>query len=193
MKRREAILTVTALMGGALSTPALGGLLYGSRKKILGNSAGVQVAISDNQKRMIGEIAELIIPTTSTPGAKAAKVPEFINLMVADCYSEKDQQYFLAGLDKFDNTAKSTYAKGFLACSQEQQIELLKKAEAESIAQRNTAGTHFFRTMKELTLLGYFTSEIGATQALDYVHIPGRYDGNMTIVPGKPGAKGWAL
>ena len=202
--RREALYRVTALMGGTLSAPALFALLEGCQTKPKTVAEGKAAPfISDNHSKMIAEISEIIIPNTDTPGAKAAKVPEFIALMLADCYSKPDQDQFFAGLDQLDQDADKTYGNAFLKCQPNQQTELLKKAEADAKVTREQeklaagpnknakakSGLLFFPTMKELTLVGYFSSEIGATQALEYVPVPTRYEGCIDL---KPGQKSWA-
>lgn len=207
MDRREAVLRVAALMGGAISAPLLSGLLYGCETKTSKTQdTKVTSVVSDKHKAMIEEIAEIIIPATDTPGAKEAKVPEYILIMLADCYPQTDQQRFFKGLDTLDERAKASYGVEFIDCKPKQQLVLLQKEEALAKAERDEqnkakakATTReekekqmdppFFSMMKEMTLVGYFTSEPGATKALEYVHVPGRYE---ACVPLKPGQKGWA-
>jgi hypothetical protein len=213
LKRREAILKVSLLMGGTLSTPALTGILNGCTTKKAEQSAAAAVAdagfkLTAEQNKMVAELSEIIIPTTNTPGAKAAKVNEFIEMMLTDCYEEKDQKSFIKGLDRLEVTTTQQ-----AALLKEVAVEDEKKPEPEpakpdedrqgetqaGAGQSGTAITGapkpqeeqkpplpFFRTLKELTLLGYFTSEIGATQALSYNQVPGRYD---ACVPYKEGEK----
>ena len=193
MDRREAIFKVATLMGVTLSAPLISGLVYGQGNSLLNIPDGyISPLATDNQQKMIAEIAELIIPTTGTPGAKAAKVPEFINVLITDCYPEQDQKRFFGGLDKLDADAKSAHGKGFLAITKAQQTALLKKAEADARALRSkqpAAPAPFFQMIKEMTVTGYFTSEIGATKALNYVAVPGAY---RACEPMKPGQKSWA-
>lgn len=193
MDRREAIFKVAALMGVTLSAPLISGLVYGQGTSLLNIPEGyVSPLASENQQKMIAEIAELIIPATSTPGAKAAKVPEFINVLITDCYPEQDQKRFFSGLDKLDSDAKNAHGKSFLTITKAQQTELLKKAEADARTLRTkqpAAPAPFFQMIKEMTVTGYFTSEIGATKALNYVAVPGAY---RACEPLKPGQKSWA-
>jgi hypothetical protein len=191
MDRREAIFKTAALMGFTLSAPLLSGLVFGQEKPLEIPEGYVSPLATENQQKMISEIAELIIPTTKTPGAKAAKVPEFIQVLITDCYPKVDQDRFFNGLNTLDQEAQKTYGKGFLAISAANQTDLLKKAEAAGRAPREKdAPAPFFPMIKELTLVGYFTSEAGATKALDYVHVPGAYRG---CEPLKPGQKSWAI
>jgi len=198
MDRREAILKITGLLGITLSAPLLAGLLTScdAQQKKDKKANGPLVA-SAKHKELISQIAEIIIPDTSTPGAKAAKVPAFILLMLADCYTYSQQEAFFAGLDALDATAKEIYGTGFLSCSPQNQEALVVQEENKTLAlakeQAKTTEKDilpFFSILKELTLVGYFTSEIGASQALKYVAVPGEFHGS---VPLQPGQKAWAV
>jgi hypothetical protein len=145
---------------------------------------------TETQRKQVAEIAELIIPTTDTPGAKAALVDRFIDLILRECYEENDRKRFVEGLDKLEKICQQTHSKPFVDCEVPIQTELLKQFEQEAWTVMYTSGEqHFFLMMKELTLLGYFTSEIGATQAARYVPIPGNY---RACIPLEPGQKAWA-
>jgi hypothetical protein len=187
MNRRDAISRVAIIMGGTV----IGAEYFMSGCK----SAPARVNDLFNQDHVskMDEIAETIIPTTHTPGAKAAKVGPFMALMVNDCYTPQDQKVFTDGLDKVDQAGKAKFQKTFLECSAAERKALLtdldKEQKAYTKTQKKEDPNHYFRMMKELTLLGYFTSEIGCTQALRYLPIPGRYDG---CVPYKKGDKAWA-
>lgn len=141
----------------------------------------------------LDEIADTILPTTSTPGAKAAKVGQFMTVMVNDCYEEGDQKIFREGMDKIQEQARKNYNNKFMQLTPQQRHELLvalDKEQKEATANRKEGDSaHYFRMMKELTLLGYFTSEIGSTQARRYKETPGRYEG---CIPYKKGDKAFA-
>lgn len=199
-------------MGGAISAPTMIAMLEGCKSSTTSEAAGF--AFSADYKNLVAEIAEIIIPKTSTPGAKDAGVGPFIEMMLKDCYTPLQQEHFKKGLDTLEEEAKKlTGGKSFLEASKEQQTELLKKMEAaakEELKQKEqtkkqvdaetgltkeTKGAKeipvpFFKLMKELTLLGYFTSEQGATKALAYDPVPGKYVGCIKM---EPGQKTWAL
>src|SRR5204862_7935034 len=203
--RREAVLRVTALLGGVA---LIGGipLMTGCRRE---NKAGEP--FTTDQVALLDEIADTILPTTSTPGAKAAKTGAFMARMVKDTYTDDDQRTFRDGMDKLNDASKDKNGgKTFMQATPAQRLALLQtldkeqfdysermKAEARKksedfLAERqqdkpapqsNTATqitseppNKYFRMMKELTLLGYFTSEIGMTKAQRYTESPGRYD-----------------
>ena len=155
------------------------------------------------QEALIAEIAETIIPTTTTPGAKAAGVPAFIIKMLADCYEQKTSDEVLASLTAFDANCTAKYGKSFVELGETERIEALKAAEKQAYLDRDKykkevqswgnstieGAQPFFFMMKSLAATGYFTSEIGATQTLRYEAVPGRYDGDF---PYKKGDKAWA-
>jgi len=208
MKRREALSRVALLMGGTLSAPSL--MAFGANSNASLTSADFM--LNDAQRALVSEIADIIIPRTSTPGAKDAKVGPFIELMLKDCYRAQEQQNFLDGLADADARATKDFGKKFMETTAAQQMELLTQIEKDTIELMKNAsvkqvkvgdnvdkeviegkkikGTPFWRLMKELTLFGYFTSEEGATKALNYIPIPGKYQG---CIPYKKGDKAYAL
>jgi hypothetical protein len=220
--RREAVLRVTALLGGVA---LIGGsaLLTGCRD----DGGAVTVGpFTAEDIAFLDEVAETILPATSTPGAKAAKTGAFMALMVTDSYSPRDQEVFREGMRKLDEASRKANNVSFMTATPQQRLALLeavdreqkaesdarreeederKRAEAVLSDQRQEAApgadvgaataitedppAHYFRMMKELALLGYFTSEIGYTRALRYVESPGRFD---PCVPYRAGEKAWA-
>lgn len=194
MDRREAIRRVAFLMGGTISAPALSGMLGGCKTNPK-ESAALE-SFTPEAKSLVAEIAETMIPETSTPGAKAAKVEEFIATMIQDCYPEKEQKIFFSGLDMVNKESQKAYERAFVELQPNERIEILKKVEKEAFDQREKDKDKkekdpiFYMHFKELALLGYFTSEPGATKALAYVQVPGKYDG---CVPLKSGQKAWAM
>lgn len=187
MKRRKAIKNMGMSVAGLLAAPAFCSLLLGCQED--SSEKGIKRFIfNSKQDQMVAEISELIIPATESPGAKEAGVSRFIDLMLKDCYYENDQQRFLEGLDRMENECQKNYNRPFLKASTEQQKVLLKN-EAQD-GQEPPRPTRFFQLMKELTLLGYFTSEVGATKALAYNPNPGKFNG---CIPLKKGDKAWAL
>jgi hypothetical protein len=188
MNRREALERVALLMGGTV----IGGAAFlQGCKSTDTKSAGF--SITADQLAFLDEVAETIIPATSTPGAKAAKVGAFMQVMVTDCYDQKDQQVFVSGITEIDNASKKTFNKGFMEVTPEERTSLLnginKELKAYNDSKKDGDPNHYFGLMKQLTLLGFFTSEVGATQALRYVAVPGKYEG---CIPYAKGDKAWA-
>lgn len=193
MNRRDALSRVALLLGGTVVGGAvfLEGCQTGTEKKAAADITAD--AFSKDGIALLDEVAETIIPATTTPGAKDAKVAEFMKVMVTDCYEEKDQKVFKDGVTALQDACKKKFNKGFMDIEPNQRKELLteidKEATAYQKAKKPEDPNHYFRLMKELTLLGYFTSEPGATKALRYVAVPGRYEG---CIPYKKGDKAWA-
>lgn len=217
MNRRDALMRVAALAGATMSLP---GLMSPTLADTLEASAtrraltGKPVFFTADQDATVAELADTIIPTTDTPGAKAAKVNEIIDVILKDCYKEDDQKRFLDGLTQANKLSQDSFGKAFVQLDPTQRIDIVKKLEADDkqlraqMAPAKAAAkvensqadlqmpeakkryTPFYSMLKDLTLTGYFTSEIGCTQALAYVKDPGRYDGCVTL---KPGQKAWAL
>jgi hypothetical protein len=212
MDRREALQRVALIMGGAV----IGAEAFLSGCKTTPAKEGL---FSASDVALLDEVGDTILPTTSSPGAKAAQIGEFMKTMVTDCYTEDDQKIFTDGLTKLQDAAKKKYNKSFMELSPEQRteflIELDKEAKEKSkeigaraakltdeqrhqIALDKNLGTfkrdpqddpHYFTMIKQLTLTGYFTSKPGATQALRYIAVPGRYEG---CIPYNKGDKAWA-
>lgn len=131
-------------------------------------SEATQPFLSTGQLESISALAELIIPETDTPGAISAGVPEFIELMLSDWYTADERQPFLDGLAGLDELCLAEWGLDFADGAVEQQTLALQKAE----------GSEFFSMARDLTVLGYYTSEMGASVELRYNPIPGAYNGD---------------
>jgi hypothetical protein len=184
--RREAIRRVSALLGGAA--------LIGQSAWLAGcaTSASREV-FADSEVALLDEIADTILPETKTPGAKAAGVGQFIAIMVRDTYDPREQRMFRDGLETLERESQTQNGGGFMESSPAQRLALLERLDREAIEYMRQPGAvdrpHYFRMLKELTLLGYFTSEIGYTQAMRYVESPGRFEPCVTYTVGD---KSWA-
>ena len=201
MERREAVKYISLLLGGAVVGGT--GFLTGCKSE-----TGKPMAWDANEIAYLDEIAETILPHTSTPGAKAARVGDFMKIMVNDCYEASDQKAFREGMNKLNEESTRKYDMDFVKINPEQRKDLLiaidaeakkfqkeevnpfndeenKKSKADPKYVKKRMSPHYFTMMKQLTLLGYFSSEIGAKEALGYVSVPGRYEGCTTYEKGK--------
>ena len=188
MNRREAVRRVTLLLGGAVAINSLGAF---TETFIPTPVEGAEFNLS-NQEALIAEISDTIIPDTEgVPGAKAAGLGSFIVMMMQDCYTADVQSHFAAGLKKVEEVSYQKFKKSFTGLTLQEREDIFKvfKVEAESQKKAGAVPSHFFQLMTELTCLGYYTSEIGATKALRYLHIPGKYE---ACVPLQPGQRAWA-
>jgi len=184
MNRREALARTTLLLGGTLAGAEF--FLAGCKR-----TAETVSLFSADDILLLDEVGETILPATpSSPGAKAAHIGAFMKVMVTDCYDEKEQSIFTEGITLLKSRSQETYQKDFLSLTGEEKENLLVTLDAEAKAAGEAQGPHYFSLMKQLTLLGYFSSEVGATQALRYVPVPGRFEG---CVEYKKGEKAWAI
>jgi hypothetical protein len=186
MERRD-LIKMIALATGSVFVG--GGILTGCKPDATLGGA----IFSDADISFLDEVAETILPATKTPGAKAAKVGELMKIMVNDTYTVKDQKIFHDGILKLNEASKKVNGKDFLDATAAERTTLLisldNEAKEYKKTKKDTDDTHYFTMMKQLTMLGFFTSKEGATQALRYEAVPGRYDGNY---PYKKGDRAWA-
>ena len=205
MNRREAVQSLAFLLGGTLV--GANAFLTGCKTE-----TGKHRDFTPEDVAYLDEIADTILPDTKTPGAKAAKVGQFMTVYVNDCYEARDQDAFFDGMKKINDQSKQSYGDTFMKITPQQRHDLLVKLDAEqkkrtaelaakkknntNAAQGNNNSKkdedapHYFRLIKETSMLGYFTSEIGCTQARRYVPVPGKYE---PCVPYNKGDKAWAL
>ena len=213
MDRREALSRVALIVGGTI----IGAEAFLSGCKTTPAKEGLfstdDIALLDE----VGDT--ILPTTASSPGAKAAQIGQFMKTIVTDCYNEDDQKIFTDGITKLNDAAKKKYDKSYMDLSPDQRTEFLigldkeAKDRSKEIGERQSKLTddqrkqitlqknlgtykrdpqddpHYFSMVKQLTLLGYFTSKPGATQALRYVAVPGHYEG---CIPYKKGDKAWA-
>jgi glucoside 3-dehydrogenase (cytochrome c) hitch-hiker subunit len=184
--RREALRRAALLLGGVLSAPTIAGVLAGCDSR---SADGKWRALTSEQGELVATIAEHIIPTTDTPGARAADVHVFIDKMLAGHYPAEDRERVLKGLEDFDASAERTCGRAFIRCNSDEQRTMLTRVDQEAFAPERRE-PHWFRTIKELTVVGYYTSEIGATQELRHVAVPGRFEG---CVPVEQIGRTWAV
>lgn len=208
MDRREAVKYISVLLGGTII--GANAFVTGCRTK-----SGTTQEWTEDDISYLNEIGETILPQTSTPGAKAANVGAFMTVMVSDCYEEGDQKVFREGMKQLDENANAKYGSSFLKLSIQQRHDLLvvldkeardyqkkvsdfnqneNEKEREEISRGNLKynkshmAPHYFTMMKQLTMLGFFTSKVGMNEALHYVPVPGRFEG---CVPYKKGGPLW--
>lgn len=158
----------------------MGGTMVGANVILTGCAPEDRIEgleFSERDIAFLDEIGETIIPATDTPGAKAVEIGSFMVLMVKDTYRKEEQEIFVKGLNTLRKDFKDQVGSDFIEASQEERLtylnEVNEKARAEA---EEREGPHYINMLKDLTVLGYFTSEIGATKTLRYIETPGRYD-----------------
>lgn len=182
ISRREALHHLTLLVGGAISAPAVSAILSGCRAEPA-PAAWTPEALTTDQVDLLGTLVDLIIPPTDTPGAKDAGVPVFIDKLLRDWVESEDRVRFQTGLAAVDEEMQETHGVAFRETTPEQQNAFLTRLDQEAIQAREDGADPlpFFATLKEWTLVGYYTSEIGATQELQWLAAPGRYDADLPL------------
>lgn len=208
MNRRDLLKQIAWITGSAV----VGGELF-----LTGCSTGpkAEAGFTASHIALLDEVGDTIIPTTTTPGAKAAGIGEFMKVMVNDCYTEVQQSTFMQGIIELESSCEKMHGKSFINCDAMERKDLLisleKEAKAANSVKRIVNKTtellenitqshddpsefqgmpiHYYTMIKQLTLLGFFTSETGMTETLRHVAVPGRYDGEL---PYKKGEKAWA-
>ncbi len=161
-------------MGLAMSFPTLTGILNGCTVKK--NLDTFPFIVNKKQQAIIASLSEEIIPRTETPGAIDAGVPAFIELLLKDIFLKQDALDLLADLEKFNEDCKAIYHKDFVDCSSDQRIKYLN-----NVSNKKHINHDIFSKMNGLVVGAYFTSEAGMTQNLNYIPIPGKYQGCIAL------------
>lgn len=186
MERREALKRIGVMMGGAVSLSTASGILGGCKVGPR-SEPFVPTTLTATQNELVTTVSELIIPETDTGGARAARVNEFIDKMLTDWVEDDDRKRFLAGLDQLESSTLESEGSAFVDLAEARQIAILEALEEERVQWRDAvdAGSAsredrpFFEMMRELTIAGYYTSEIGASQELKYEIIFTSYEGDV--------------
>jgi len=199
MNRREALQRTALVLGYTISAPLAVAVLNGCKAKP--ELTYTPKFFSEDQARLISSLAETILPRTDTPGAIDAGVPGFIDDMVGTVYSTEQQKTFTDGLTALAEEAKTALSNDFIDAKPEEQLSFVQKKNSEALsgggggqsegwwAAGGSKTKPFFLEMKELTVLGFFTSEAGATKVLQYNQVPGPFKG---CVPLAEVGKAWA-
>jgi hypothetical protein len=175
LDRRDLLAGAVALLGAELVAPLAKALAAEAPAGSMapGVTASHTVLTSD-QRSLVAAISERIIPTTDTPGAIAAGVPAYIEMMLADWYEPTDRNEFMTGLGVLEGNARVQFNRPFAGLAPEEQDLVLTQAMTGRIS--GLAG-NFFEHCRQLTVMGYYTSEVGCKQERVYLPVPGHYDG----------------
>lgn len=190
MERREALRRLAVLVGGTASVPTVASVLSGCGDDADGDWR--PSVLSEHQNEVVVEMSDHIIPSTETPGASDVYVNRFIDKLLEESLLASQRAEFQTGLEKLEERCEERYGRGFLVCSKSEQRTFLTELDEEAFGSSDTSHSDaptFFRMMKELTLIGYYTSEIGASEELNINIVPGRYDG---CVPYEEVGRAWS-
>ncbi|HVH08693.1 MAG TPA: gluconate 2-dehydrogenase subunit 3 family protein [Gemmatimonadales bacterium] len=189
--RREVLRQAALVLGGTLAAPLAAGILAACEARRVPADAWRPKALTVNQAELLAAIVDHILPETDTPGARALGVPQFIDALVAETYPREARAWFVAGLAEIDARARDENGQAFSRWRPEAQRALVDRLDWAAFQPPSpSAPPAFFRTLKRLTLVGYYTSEIGATRELHHSPVPGRYDG---CVPLSQVGRTWAV
>jgi hypothetical protein len=192
MQRREALRLVLA--GSVL--PALSPDLFAFFQEAHPPAGYALRTLNPHQNATVVSMIDLIIPQTGTPGAKAARVNEFIDVILTEWATDDERQHFLAGLADIDKQSNDLFGKDFVDASPAQQFALLRALDESGTPSRVRPLHHgntipedrdkqlqgdFFTVFRGITLHGYYTSEIGFTQELNMQIIPGAGHGCVPL------------
>jgi len=182
MQRRELLRRVAWMLGGAVSAPAALAILQGCSAKESGDAAAAfkpAFLTGASHIDIVAEIAEIIIPKTETSGAKDAGVPAFIDSVLAAVYPKDAQERFTSGLVEFAAAAASS-GKPFLEREAAQRVDFVKQSLTKAL-EGERSPKPFILMMRELTLLGFFSSRVGITENMEYVPVPTVYHGCVPL------------
>src|SRR6266852_7110143 len=195
MQRREALKLFLA--GGVL--PVVPGDLFGFFRDSHPASGYALRTLDPHQNELVVAMIDQIIPATDTPGAKGARVNEFIDVILTEWANDTERKNFLDGLAGVDKKSNELFAKDFADAPPPQQLTLLRaldeaaafesairpprRDDEEEDRYKQLEG-NFFSVFKNITLHGYYTSEIGFTQELKLQIIPGAQHGCIPRGPG---------
>jgi hypothetical protein len=185
MNRRKALRNILLLTAASTSVIAV--------VKLMTPQKAPDLKKLRSHEDLITEMAETIIPATSTPGAKAANVTPFIIAMIEECTPPKQQIRFIEGLDEVNRYARKNFHHPFVSCTSAEKQQIVDhfekrdrpyKAIAGKISKR-LVGDSFFTIMKAYTVNGYCNSMLGSTRGMAYDHVPGKYEGCTTLTQGQ--------
>lgn len=194
MDRREAIKRTVLLTGAALSASTITAVLQGCQAEASTTTGWMPQFFDANQATALSEIAETILPATDTPGAKDVGVPEFIDRLAANCLTKEEQETLTLSLTDIQNRAQAEYSKAFADLSPETRLSLLNrvdtdaKSSAEAYSDMEDVKLSGFLRLKQLVLLGYFTSKKIGTEVMAFLPIPGQY---KPCLPYEAGQAAW--
>ena len=196
MQRRD----VLKMLAAGVVVPVFSSPLLGFFREAQGQvGAGYKLrTLNAHQNDTVLAMIDQIIPATDTPGAKGARVNEFIDVILTEWATDEERARFLQGLADVDMKSNELYGKNFVDATSEQQVTLLRAMDEVAMSEKKAAPRHgntvpeldaqlkgnFFRVFKGITLHGYYTSEIGFTQELKLQIIPGAQHGCQPLGPG---------
>ena len=186
LSRREILRHAAVALGVGAISPGIASAVMAATQVSPGTKPRI---LTVEQMDLVAVLTEMILPATDTPGANGAGVHHYIDALLGDCFTPAHRDSFMKGLADVDVRAKARGFQSFLAADTEARHQLAVEMDKEAYAEPTQSGAPFFRELKELTLVGYYTSKVGATMELAYDPIPGAYKG---CIPYKTLGRAWS-
>lgn len=191
MQRRNFIQASALLLGG-FATHAIAQLSRPEALSLGPSLDDYQANLLSAASRLeLSALAEAIIPETDTAGAKSAGVPVFIEYMAQHWLNQQERAIFLAGLEEVDRLCRERFGHQFSQLESFEQLEILEYLEAQSadspwyhfanVQRQYVEGAPFICQLKELTIFGFYSSELGAKQVLRHDPMPMQFDGEYAL------------
>jgi len=191
INRRQLIKSLLLTAGVAASPTLIAAMANGSHQHHMQHNQASKSKyaykfLSGKEIALISVISEIIIPKTTTPGANDVGVTEFIDLMLADWYDDKDSWLFIEGLRSFNTLQAKKHRKEFLSLPAKQQFAEIETLDANVLTHKETNASisNFYKQMKQLTLIGFYTSEQGMAKELKYHGPIAEFDFSPSGPPG---------
>ena len=178
MDRRKAIKRTGFLLGSTAFSAAIFSSITSCQTAATESLSWTPSFLSTDQAKVVEIVADILIPRTDTPGALDVGVPAYIDLMFKDNFTKEEQVQVAAGFADFDKKSQAANGKSFIDATPEQKLSFLQQLEKEA---QNSEDPSFIGVMKQLTFRGFFTSEAGMTEVLQFDPVPGNYDGCISL------------
>jgi hypothetical protein len=188
VNRRDSLKALSAVTVHALFPSVLAAAAEAAAALDTGK-AWTPVWIRRPRAAMLEALVDTVLPATDTPGARQAHVHVFVDRALRDCYTPEEQKVFVKGLEALAADTRKKHGRAFEACTPEQRLALLLPLDKASYDPDTGPRGSFIRILKDLTLVGFFTSKVGATQVLAYEAVPGGFRGCESL---RPGQKAWS-
>jgi gluconate 2-dehydrogenase gamma chain len=190
MNRREWLKSMSMLAVGAVAAPSLLAVFEAHAAAQVPGEGPLFFSVA--QSDLIAAVVDIVIPRTDTPGALDAGVPRFIDQMFKAVYAKDDQQRYLQALAAFERASP----KPFLQLDAVQRKALVTKLHGKALADKKVADSasaaNFVLMTKKLTMMGFFLSQPGCTQVLQYIAVPGAYQADIPLSQAGNG-RAWAV
>lgn len=189
MNRREWLKCMSALAVGAVAAPSLLAV-FNAHAAAQSADDAARPFFNPSQSDVLAAVVDIIIPRSDTPGALDAGVPRFIDLMFRDVYTKGDQQRYLSALAAFEKEGGTP----FLQLDDVKRKALVERLHKKALAKdlEPASAPAFVLMTKKLAMLGFFMSQPGCTQVLQYVAVPGAYHADIPLSQAGDG-RAWAV